>query len=143
MLKQLLTFMLIATFSFGANATPPTTETEQYKVVFQLTSDNPQTWKVLLNNLNNTLADLGDNTEIEVVTHSDGIAFLTLEKNTETAEIEALVKRGVRFLACENTMQKKDVQQSDLNPFAQIISSGIAHIIKRQNQGWAYIRMAD
>ena len=114
-----------------------------YKVVFQLTSDNPKTWSGMLNNVENTLKDLGEDTQIEVVAHSGGLAFLVKQTNQSAERAQVLSEKGVRFLACENTMNRKNINKDQLVPFAKTVTSGIGYIIKRQTEGWSYIRITD
>lgn len=118
-------------------------EVNRHRVVFQLTSDTPKTWDGMLNNIENVLVDLGQDTEVEVVAHSGGLSFLTKATNANTERVEKLMRQGVVFLACENTMQRKNVTKNDLLSGAGTVSSGVGHIIKRQAEGWSYIRITD
>ncbi len=131
-------FAIFFTFTPYAKAQEPA-----YKAVFQLTSDNPKTWNGLLNNLENAMNDLDGNVTFEVVAHSKGLNLLLKEFNQDTLRIDALSARGVTFFACENTMQRKGYTKDDLISAAKTIPSGVGHVIKRQSEGWAYVRMTD
>lgn len=142
--RYIKTSLLILFFAVvGMNASVVNAQDAKHRVVFQLTSDNPKTWNSMLNNVENAIKDLGDDTQVEVVAHSGGLAFLVKETNKATERAEALSANGVRFLACENTMSRKNIKKDQLVPFAETIPSGVGHIVKRQSEGWSYIRMTD
>lgn len=135
----LLLMCLISFSGIGSAQDKPDT----YKVVFQLTSEKPATWEAMVGNIENALNDLGPETNIEVVGHGNGIAFLKTANHKDLSKLEALHKKGVLFIACENTMRKKNIKKQDLLPFANTVSSGVGYLIKRQAEGWSYIRVVD
>lgn len=51
-----------------------------------------------------------------------------------------LSEDGVVFAACENTMQKMNVTKEQLLPFVVTVDSGVAQVVRRQEQGWSYIK---
>lgn len=133
--------LLIALIS--VNVSVANAQDYKHKVVFQLTSDNPKTWNSMLNNVENTLQDLGTETRVEVVAHSAGLAFLVKKTSQSTDRAKALSEKGVRFLACENTMNRKNISIDHLVSFSETVSSGVGHVVKRQAEGWSYIRITD
>jgi intracellular sulfur oxidation DsrE/DsrF family protein len=46
--------------------------------------------------------------------------------------------RGLVLL--ENTMRKKNVCRADLLPFVTTVDSGVAEVVRKQEQGWSYIK---
>lgn len=124
----------------AAPATMPG-ESAPYRVVFQVTSDTPKAWDGVLNNIDNLRETLGrENVTVEVVGHSGGIGML-LKSSGETGEkVQALAKDGVTFLACENTMARKDISRDQLLSGVSTVDAGVAQVVRRQAQGWQYIR---
>lgn len=118
----------------GQPATP-------YKVVFQVTSETPKAWGGVLRNIDNLRESLGkENVTVEVVGHSGGLGMLT-KSNTDTGEkVQELAKDGVTFLACENTMSRKDISRDQLLPGIDTVDAGVAQVVRRQAEGWQYIR---
>ena len=51
-----------------------------------------------------------------------------------------LADGGVAFVACENTMRKKKITKEQLLPFVTTVDSGVAEVVRKQEQGWSYIR---
>ena len=47
---------------------------------------------------------------------------------------------GVAFVGCENTMTRKNMTKDQLVPFALTVDSGVAEVIRKQEQGWSYIK---
>jgi len=111
---------------------------KEYKVVFQLSSNDEQVCKSLLKQIGNVTKELSE-IKMEIVTHGPGIELLLL--NTRFINLlEEKANRGVRFLVCRNTLIEKAITASEIISVAEIIPSGIAHLIVRQSEGWSYIK---
>ncbi|MDR3541242.1 MAG: DsrE family protein [Desulfosporosinus sp.] len=94
-----------------------------------------------LNNIENLIADLGkDKVNVELVANYEGIEILLKSPETYLEQIERLEKMGVKFAACSNTMRQRGITKEELVEFAQIVPSGVGELVKKQSQGWAYIR---
>lgn len=112
-----------------------------HQVVFEVTTDNPEQWEAVLNNVENVQKAFGaENTKIEVVAHGKGLG-LVMKTNAARAErLQKLSEGGVVLAACENTMRRKDIQKEALLPFATTVDSGIAEVVRKQEADWAYIK---
>jgi intracellular sulfur oxidation DsrE/DsrF family protein len=109
-------------------------------IVLQITQKTPQTEKIVLHNVANILKFYGpQKVETEVVAYGPGIDLL-LKKNKNNAEVEKLSKQGVMFAACENTMHAMHINKAQLNKSATPVPSGAVAIVKREQQGWQYLR---
>lgn len=114
---------------------------KMHQVVFELTSDNPEQWQALLNNVENLQKAFGkENTELAVVTHGNGLGLLLNTNGAFKHRIEALARTGVRFAACENTMRRQNVTKEHLLPTATTVDSGVAEVVRKQEAGWSYIK---
>lgn len=112
----------------------------QYSVVFQVSDADPAKWQLTLANIRNAQAELGsDNVRIELVAFGPGIAMLKAGSEVGPRVAEA-VKAGVKVFACENTMRAQKLAQAQMLPEAGYVPSGVAHVIRRQAEGYAYIR---
>lgn len=109
-----------------------------YKVVMQVSGNDTLVHKSVIRNINNVLKAF-DEVKIEVVAHGPGIEFL-LNSSAFVKYITELHNKGVVFLACQNTLDDKKISLSALNPIAVIVPSGIAHLIRRQDEGWSYVK---
>lgn len=115
-------------------------QNQQHRVVFEIASDDKEQWTALLNNVENLQKAFGPcKVQTEVVAHGKGLGLLT--KDSPVAErLEKIAATGVLFAACENTMKRKNVTKEQLLPSATTTDSGVAEVVRKQAEGWAYIK---
>ena len=113
---------------------------DKYKVVLQVSDADPAKWNLALNNANNIQHDLGkDNVEIEIVAYGPGLAMLKGESKVAGRLAQAL-DNSIGLLACENTMRNTKVTKADMYNGISYVDAGVVHIMKREREGWAYVR---
>jgi intracellular sulfur oxidation DsrE/DsrF family protein len=131
--KVFLLFTLVLFSSLG-NAQ------QKQRVVIQVSDNDPAKWSLALNNARNVQQDLGkDNVEIEIVAYGPGLGMLKAESKVADRLAQAL-DNNVGLLACENTMTNTKVNRNDMYGGIAYVKAGVTHIMKRQQEGWAYIR---
>jgi intracellular sulfur oxidation DsrE/DsrF family protein len=114
---------------------------QKYRVVFHTNRSGKAQHDLLLNNIENVLDEFGEqNITIAVVAHGDGIDLLLKQSKLPRERLAKLAGRGVQLLACHITMKRQGIAPDDLDSFVQIIPSGNAELIRKQAEGWAYIR---
>jgi intracellular sulfur oxidation DsrE/DsrF family protein len=113
------------------------------KLVIQVSTDDPRTQKIALNNAVNLQKLYGaDNIVIEVVAYGPGLGLLT-EKSGQASRVESLALQDIHFSACGNTMKKvaeKSGKMPKLLEGVDQVTAGVARIMELQQQGYAYIR---
>ena len=111
------------------------------KAVIQVSDNDPQKWNLALNNAGNVQADLGgpEATELEIVVYGPGIGMLKSDSPVAKRVADAL-RAGVKVVACENTMRAQKLTHPDMLPDIGYVSSGVVELMKRQQQGYAYLR---
>jgi intracellular sulfur oxidation DsrE/DsrF family protein len=113
---------------------------ERYRVVMQVSDDDPGKWNLVLNNARNIQAKLGQqNVDIEIVAYGPGLAMLLGQSKVGPRLSEAL-DHGIGLLACETTMQASQFTKDDLYDRVGTVSAGVVHIMQREREGWAYLR---
>jgi len=113
---------------------------QKQKVVFQVSDNDPAKWSLALNNARNVQQDLGkNNVEIEIVAYGPGLGMLKAESKVADRLAQAL-DNNVGLLACENTMTNTKVSRDEMYGGIAYVKAGVTHIMKRQQEGWAYIR---
>jgi intracellular sulfur oxidation DsrE/DsrF family protein len=134
---------ILALFAWSAaSAAARPGDAAGYRVVFQVTADSPEQWNGLLGNIENLRRALGDQLrEVEVVAHGPGLGLVLRTNSAYADRMAALSNQGVRFLACENTLARRKLAKADLLPFVGTVDSGVAQVVRRQRQGWQYIRI--
>jgi uncharacterized protein len=125
----------------SANATVP--ETVQAGPGLLIHSTGPLEQDALagiLRSAANARAALGQGTGMEVVVQGPGVKLLA--KNSSA--IEAITNAGqldVGILACGNSMRSAGMEDKDLAPGVGTVPTAIAHLARRQWDGWAYARL--
>lgn len=133
---QIVSLLLLFSIAFNQDVFAQ----NKHRIIMQLTSNDINVHKGLTKQLNNLKNGWGDSVEIEVVCHGPGIDFITTEKSGFKEEINQLLKRGIVFVACENTMREKQIPKELIMKGMQFVQMGIGEIVVKQEQGWSYIK---
>lgn len=121
--------------ALAARAEPP-----KNKAVFQVSDNDPHKWNLVLNNARNVQDDLGaEAVELEIVVYGPGIGMLKADSPVAKRVADAL-DRGVKVVACENTMKGQKLTYDDMLPAIGYVPAGVVELMKKQQQGFAYIR---
>ena len=113
----------------------------RYRVVFHVNTGGTEYWESALGNVANLREELGAaDTEVEVVAHGKGLDLVMATNESLAEQMAELAEQGVVFAACENTMKKRDVTKEQLLPFVTTVGSGVAQLVRRQEEGWAYVK---
>ena len=116
---------------------------DMQKVVIQVSSNDPVTQKIALNNAVNIQKDLGiDNVMVEVVAYGPGLSILT-KQSKESKRVESLAMQDIKFSACGNTIKKvtkKKGKAPVLTEGVEVVPAGAIRIMELQSQGYAYLR---
>ena len=110
------------------------------RVVIQVSDNDPAKWTLALNNARNIQSDLGkENVDIEIVAFGPGLEMMKSESKVAD-RLAAAIDANINLLACQNTMQNTKVDKSDIYGGVKFVPAGVTHIMKRQREGWAYLR---
>lgn len=110
------------------------------KIVFQVSDNDPAKWGLALNNVQNVQADLGAETvDQEIVVYGPGIGMLKADSPVAQRIANAL-KTGVKVVACETTLKAQKLTYADMLPNIGYVPAGVVELMKKQQQGYAYIR---
>lgn len=131
---------LVAMTVAGSRSAIAESKGQSHRIVLEMTSDDPKVWEGVLNNVENVTKSLGK-TQIEVVAHGKGLSMMTQSKNEAVRDrMKKNADGGVIFAACENTMRRENVKKEDLVAFAKTVDSGVAEVVRKQEDGWSYLR---
>ena len=115
----------------------------QHKLVIQVSTDDPRTQKIAMNNAVNLQKLYGiDNVDIEIVAYGPGLGMLT-KKSEYASRVKSLVMQDIKFSACMNTMNKIKAKKGHLPKLTEgvgTVKAGVARIMELQEQGYSYIR---
>ena len=121
-------------------AQQPAASAQPNRLVVQVSDGDAARWNMALNNIRNVQSELGaTNVDIVLVAYGPGIGMLKFDAITASRVTDAM-KSGVKVVACENTMVAQKVSRSDMHPDIGYVPAGAVEIMKRQQQGYAYLR---
>jgi intracellular sulfur oxidation DsrE/DsrF family protein len=136
-MKKLLA-LLLAALAFAAPASHG--QAAKQRVVFQVSDNDPAKWNLALNNARNVQEEMGrDNVQIEIVAYGPGLNMLKGD-SAVASRLAGALDQNVGLLACENTMHNTKTQKADMYGGIAYVPAGVTHIMRRQREGWAYIR---
>ena len=87
----------------------------------------------------NLLDDMPD-AEVEVVFHQSAIE--AVRKGTPREEsVRDLMARGASVVACRNSMRTRNIGEEELITGVSIVRAGVGEIVRRQAEGWIYLKL--
>ncbi|MBI4686726.1 MAG: DsrE family protein [Nitrospirae bacterium] len=113
------------------------------KVLFHV--NEPDRWNVALGNITNLIKDVGEG-NADIVVLANGPSVSAYADNEKLEVMKGLAEKGVKFLTCRNSLKKMCsdgtvcVTEEALLPFIGVVPAGITEIIKRQHDGYAYVK---
>lgn len=116
---------------------------DKLKVLFHVNEN--ERWGAALGNIINLIRDVGEeNVHIVVLANGPAVSAYAYSERVETMEM--LAEKGVQFKACRNSLKKMCaegtvcISEEVLPGFIAVVSAGITEIIRRQNEGYAYVK---
>ena len=111
----------------------------EQKFVLQISDMDPSKQTLVLNVASNILKYYGpDQADVEIVAFGPGLRLL-FEDNNNPGRIDGLVESGVRFFACQNTINKMSEiigEPIKINAHAASGKGGIVRIKELVDQGY-------
>ena len=131
-----------------ALVTPPAAAPKEHHLILQVNTNDAAAMNLALNNATNVAQyyeKVGEPVKIEVVAFGPGLHMLRDDTSPVKARIEtmALSTPEVSFKACgvtEENMRKVENKDIPIIPQAQMVKSGVVHIMELEEQGWTYVK---
>jgi intracellular sulfur oxidation DsrE/DsrF family protein len=112
---------------------------ERLHVVVHVDDADEERQRLALRNITNLLADVGpENVEVELV--FNGPAVSACLKGSPIGESLASIAANASVLACRNALRAADLDEAAVDPHVRVIPASITHLVRRQHEGWAYVR---
>ena len=113
----------------------------KYSVVFHLDESAWARTSTVISNVENLIADLGEgNVEVEVVATGEGITAYLRVPSLHGQRFERLGARGVRLVACANSLRAAGLPKEAMLASVEVVPSGVGELVRKQAEGWAYVR---
>lgn len=116
---------------------------EKMKVLFHV--NEPDRWKVALGNITNLIKDVGgEAVDVVLIANGPGIGAYAEADKVET--MSGLAGQGVQFCACNNSLKMMCdagnvcMRHESLPSFVTVVPAGITAIIRKQQEGYAYVK---
>lgn len=110
-----------------------------HKIVWEVNSRDTSVHSSIFRQINNVLNE-APGTRIEVVFHGNAILVLTKDSSLHISKIQKEQQRGVVFAICNNSMKRLNVNSSRVLPGVVIVPVAILELVKKQEEGWSYIK---
>lgn len=111
----------------------------KYKVIFHLHDEERIT--TAISNVINLTKDLGKaRVDIEMLMNGTGVKMM-LKEGEYLHKIDYLVEKGVDFKICSNSLEGIDISKDELMEHGDLVSSGVGELVKKQKEGWNYIKV--
>jgi uncharacterized protein len=110
------------------------------KAVVHVNFGDPERQGHGLKNVENILAEVGNNAQIEIVAHGAGIFLLVQGESKHADKIQSLIDRQVKFMACRNSLRDKSIAEDRLLPGVQVTASGAVEVLRKQQEGFGYFK---
>ncbi|MBO0331411.1 DsrE family protein [[Muricauda] lutisoli] len=115
-------------------------QSEPIKVVFDVTSSNPDVHRTAAKHLR-LMAEAYPDSEFELVVYSGAIKMVDRKSSAAGETLEEVVKRdNVSVVVCAQTMKRHEMEMDDLIPGIRSVPDGIFEIVMLQKKGWGYIK---
>ncbi len=124
-------------------------ETAGTRVVFHVSSADPAAARDLLDQVELVLREYaasGRPLKVEVVANNEGLRLLQQGRSPVAERIRRLdrIYQNLLFAACGNTLERLRRESGEkirILPEAVIVQSGVSFVARRQQEGWAYIKV--
>ena len=132
-----------------AVAQPGLSAEEQAKVLFHVSDGNAKHLKSVLDDVEDLMKHYRrshQQARVEVIANGGGLSLLLAGISPYAERIQKMQKEyhGLTFVACQNTIDRYQQElglTAKLLPGVITIDSGVAQIMRRQHQGWAYLQV--
>ncbi len=115
-------------------------QSPDYRVIFDITSKDTMAHHTVVRQVGGILKANPD-AKVEVVIYGGALDLVTKDKSVVAPAIQDLAQKAA-FKVCNITMQRHNVDKTQLIAGVQTVPDGIYEIITRQKDGWGYIKVS-
>ncbi len=114
----------------------------QSKIVWEMASGDTAQQRILFKQIGNVLTAAPD-TKIEIVFHGPSVYGLLKDSGYFKEQIISFHKKGVVMAVCNNALKNRNIKPERVIPEATIVPVAILELVKKQEEGWSYIKAAN
>ncbi|NCU05958.1 MAG: hypothetical protein GXC73_18485 [Chitinophagaceae bacterium] len=118
-------------------------QNKPYNVVFDLTNSDTEVHARVIRWIN-LITQANPDAKIEVVFYGESLNMVSREKSSVTEDIQKIIASGkATFKVCEAAMKRQQVSKENLLPGVQTVPDGIYELVKKQAEGYGYIKVSN
>ena len=134
-MKKLLVAILFLTVAISAIG-----QTKQVKIIFDVSSKDTLAHKGAIRHAS-MMAEAYPESSFMVVVYGSALPMMVKGKSTVEKDLVSLTKnKNVSLKACGVTMQRQNVDKSQLITGVEVSPNAIMEIVTKQGEGWGYIK---
>ena len=111
------------------------------RLLIHVSENDPARWNMALGNARNAQDEMGGPDKIDIEIVSNGPSVMMLKTDSPIAgRVAEATRSGVKVMVCENSMKGFKLEKSTMLPSVNYVPAGIIELMKKQQDGWAYVR---
>lgn len=114
---------------------------KKLSVVWDLSSTDTSEQAAVFRQINNALAQVPD-MQIEVVFHGQAIFAMMKDSTQFESRIKLAKEKGVTLAVCNNSLRRYKIDPSQIKAEGIVVPSAVVEIIRKQSEGWSYLKAA-
>lgn len=114
---------------------------KKLSVVWDLSSTDTSEQAAVFRQINNALAQVPD-MQIEVVFHGPAVYAMMKDSTQFTTRIKAAKEKGVTMAVCNNSLRRLKIDPSQIAAEGIVVPSAVVELIRKQSEGWSYLKAA-
>ena len=114
---------------------------KKLSVVWDLSSTDTSEQAAVFRQINNALAQVPD-MQIEVVFHGQAIFAMMKDSTQFESRIKLAKEKGVTLAVCNNSLRRYKIDPSQIKTEGIVVPSAVVELIRKQSEGWSYLKAA-
>lgn len=112
---------------------------KKFSVVWDLSSADTTVQAAVFRQVNNARALVPD-LQIEVVFHGQAVFAVMNDSLQFASRVKMAKEKGVTLSVCNNSLKRLKIDPSKLMPETTVVPSAVVELIKKQAEGWSYLK---
>jgi intracellular sulfur oxidation DsrE/DsrF family protein len=112
---------------------------KKLSVVWDLSSADTTVQAAVFRQINNARAQVPD-LQVEVVFHGQAILAVMNDSLQFASRVKMAKEKGVTLAVCNNSLKRLKIDPSKLMPETTVVPSAVVELIKKQAEGWSYLK---
>jgi intracellular sulfur oxidation DsrE/DsrF family protein len=112
---------------------------KKLSVVWDLSSADTTIQAAVFRQINNARAQVPD-LQVEVVLHGQAIFAVMNDSLQFASRVKLAKEKGVTLAVCNNSLKRLKIDPSKLMPETTVVPSAVVELIKKQAEGWSYLK---